>query len=217
MADLRPLIIVGAGDFGREVASLVNNINTVEPVWNILGHVDDHLTGITSEGLPILGGVSCLNTISENKPYIIVAIADSQIRKQIAIHLESLGYPFATLVHPSVIVSGSLQVGVGSIICAGTVFAINTQVGRHCIINLQCTLGHDVILEDFVSLMPGTNLAGKVHIKEGCYFGLNSCVINDRVIGEWTIVGAGAAVVRDLPARVVAVGVPARSINNPNR
>ncbi len=29
-------------------------------------------------------------------------------------------------------------------------------------------------------------------------------------VGQWTTVGAGAAVVRDLPSGVIATGVPAR-------
>jgi len=58
--------------------------------------------------------------------------------------------------------------------------------------------------------MPATNLAGNVTVGEGCYFGLNSAVINDLSIGEWSVIGAGAVVVKDIPPRVVAVGVPAR-------
>jgi acetyltransferase EpsM len=33
-------------------------------------------------------------------------------------------------------------------------------------------------------------------------------------VGEWTIVGAGAVVIADLPADVTAVGVPARIIRH---
>jgi acetyltransferase-like isoleucine patch superfamily enzyme len=60
--------------------------------------------------------------------------------------------------------------------------------------------------------MPGTNLAGNVTVGEGCYFGLNSAVINDVSIGEWTVIGAGATAVKDIPERVVAVGLPARAV-----
>lgn len=57
-------------------------------------------------------------------------------------------------------------------------------------------------------------MAGKVVVEEGCYFGLNACVINGKVVGEWTTVGAGAVVIQDLPSYSVAVGVPARVIKH---
>ena len=40
--------------------------------------------------------------------------------------------------------------------------------------------------------------------------GIGSVAIPGVRIGAWTTVGAGAAVVRDVPDRVVAMGVPAR-------
>jgi acetyltransferase EpsM len=33
-------------------------------------------------------------------------------------------------------------------------------------------------------------------------------------VGEWSIIGAGAVVVQDIPPRVTAVGVPARIIKH---
>jgi carbonic anhydrase/acetyltransferase-like protein (isoleucine patch superfamily) len=45
--------------------------------------------------------------------------------------------------------------------------------------------------------------------EEGIFLGIGSSVIPGRRIGAWTTVGAGAAVIHDLPAQVTAVGVPA--------
>jgi acetyltransferase-like isoleucine patch superfamily enzyme len=61
-------------------------------------------------------------------------------------------------------------------------------------------------------MMPAANLAGEVTVGDGCYFGMNSCVINRTKIGEWSVIGAGAAVTRDIPSHSLAVGVPARVV-----
>jgi len=62
--------------------------------------------------------------------------------------------------------------------------------------------------------MPATAIAGDVVLSEGCYLGIGSCVINKVSVGAWSVVGAGAAVVEDIPPGVVAVGVPAKPIKS---
>ena len=72
------------------------------------------------------------------------------------------------------------------------------------------------MLEDFVSLMPSTNLAGDVNVGCGCYFGLNSSVINRTEIGMWSVIGVGSVVVRDAPSKVISVEVPAITMKKMN-
>jgi acetyltransferase EpsM len=47
---------------------------------------------------------------------------------------------------------------------------------------------------------------------EGVFMGLHSSIINRTSIGEWSIIGAGATVVSDIPSNSLAVGVPARVV-----
>ncbi|MCC7573091.1 MAG: transferase, partial [Candidatus Methanofastidiosum sp.] len=51
---MKPLIIIGAGGFGREVAWLVNDINKQKREWELLGFLDDGKRGRTVEGYPII-------------------------------------------------------------------------------------------------------------------------------------------------------------------
>ena len=50
----KPLVIIGAGGLGREVAWLVADINKSNPEWDFVGFVDDGVQGNTVEGYPIL-------------------------------------------------------------------------------------------------------------------------------------------------------------------
>jgi sugar O-acyltransferase (sialic acid O-acetyltransferase NeuD family) len=208
---MKPLVIIGAGGFGREVACLVNDINQQRLEWNLLGFVDDEDIKQTSESFSVIGVIDSICNL-DPKPWVVVAIADTKLRKKLANRLKKMNIPLATLIHPSVIHSEYINIGEGTIICAGVIITTNVRIGSHCIINLGSIIGHDTVLGDYTSMMPGTNLAGEVRVGEGCYFGLNSCVINRTTIGEWSIIGAGATVVDDISAYSLAVGVPARVV-----
>lgn len=207
----KPLIIVGAGGLGREVAWLVEDINKLNPTWELRGFVDDEKTGLTVEGYQILGNVDILFNM-DYAPWAIVAIADPHSRKRIVITLQENKIPIATLIHPSVQLSRFVSMDEGSIVCAGAVLTTNIKLGISSIVNPNCFIGHDTVLNDFISIMPGAKIAGEVTLGEGVYVGLNACVINRTSIGKWSVIGAGATVVDDIPDCCLAVGVPARVI-----
>ena len=88
----------------------------------------------------------------------------------------------------------------------------NVLIKDFVILNLQCTVGHDTVIEDYASFMPSVNISGEVTIGEGVYVGTGTKIINQLEIGDNTIVGAGAVVAKSLPAHCTAVGVPAKPI-----
>jgi acetyltransferase-like isoleucine patch superfamily enzyme len=51
-------------------------------------------------------------------------------------------------------------------------------------------------------------------IKRGCWIGQNVVILPGVTIGELAIVGANSVVTRDIPARSIAVGAPARVIKS---
>jgi len=85
-------------------------------------------------------------------------------------------------------------------------------VGDHAHLNLGCTVGHDSILEPFVTLAQGVHVSGHVRIGTGSCVGTGVNIIQNINIGSWSIVGAGSTVIRDVPANTTVVGVPARVI-----
>jgi acetyltransferase-like isoleucine patch superfamily enzyme len=63
-----------------------------------------------------------------------------------------------------------------------------------------------------VHISPGAHVGGGVAIGECSWIGIGAAIRHCVRIGKDVVVGAGAAVVRDLPSGVTAVGVPARVI-----
>lgn len=212
---MKNLYIIGAGGFGREVAWLTERINTVTLTWNIKGFIDDNesLWGCKIDDYEVFGGCNWLKEVALNEEiYVVCAIGNSAIRKKIICELKNSNIKFATLVDPSVLISNRVKVGEGSIICAGTIITMDIEIGNHVIINLNCTLGHDDIVRDYVTINPGVSISGNVEIGACSELGTGSQIIQGiNVVGQ-TIVGAGAVVVKEITERGTYVGVPAKVI-----
>jgi len=94
----------------------------------------------------------------------------------------------------------------------GSILTVNITIGEHVIVNLDCTIGHDAIIKDYCTLYPSVNLSGNTHLNSCVELGTGCQVIQGISIDTETIVGAGAVVVRNLPANCTAVGSPAKPI-----
>ena len=207
---MKDLIIVGAGGFGREVRWLVERINEVSPQWNLLGFLDSNYNVLSKN----LDKVNVIGTVDDivNYPdaYVVCCVANTHIRRRLVQKVSN--NRFATLIDPSAIVSPTAEIGEGSVVCAGAVITVDIKIGRHNIIDVNSTVGHDAVLEDFITLYPSVNVSGNTLIKSGVELGTGTQVIQGLTVGENAIVGAGAVVIRDLPSDCTAVGVPAKVI-----
>lgn len=209
---MKDLVIIGAGGFGRETLALVEEINEAAPTWNFLGFIDDGLDVETAEKATVLGCMEYLKQMNP-KPYAVISIASAVVREKLVKQCEEAGVPFATLIHPTVRMKGNLcTVGEGSILCENVVLAVNSRVGKHCIMNMSCGLGHDTVIADYVSMMSETITGGDTYIGKGCYFGLRCTIINQINITENCTFGAAAVVVKDAIEPGTYVGLPARLI-----
>jgi sugar O-acyltransferase (sialic acid O-acetyltransferase NeuD family) len=210
---MKKIAVFGAGGFGREVKMLIDQINQEKAIYEFIGYFDDgEEKNKVINGFPVLGGVNDLNYI--NFPLqVVFAIGNPVKKKKIIEKIHNSNLQFPRLMHPSVLIGDDdVRVGEGSIICAGTIITVNINIGKHVILNLHCTVGHDTIIGDFSSFMPTVNISGEVNIKECVYAGTGAKIINQLEIGENTIIGSGAVVSKSLPANCTAVGVPAKPI-----
>ena len=211
---MKDLIIFGASGFGREVAWAVERLNKVTPTWNLLGFMDDadDIQGSEINGYKVLGKTGDVGNYPDS--YFVVAVGDSRTRERIVANMKVVNpnIRFGTVIDPSVEMSELVTVGEGTIICAHTIITVNIEIGSHVIINLDCTIGHDAVLKDFVTLYPSVNVSGITNIGRLVELGTGMQIIQGKSVGDYSIVGAGAVVVKDIPAKCTAVGSPAKPI-----
>ncbi|MEW6278811.1 MAG: acetyltransferase [Candidatus Eremiobacterota bacterium] len=205
------MVILGAGGHGREVAEIVRDCPGLEPV----GFVDEHpeLKGQLLDDLPVLGGFEWFKR--RRKILVLVAVGTPSVCRRLAERVGELGLDFAAAISPMARISPRVVLGRGVVAFPGVVVNTGARIGDHGILNVGVSVSHDAVVGRWCNLNPGSRLAGNVTIEDGCYLGMGCHVIQGRRVGEWTTVGAGAAVVRDLPAHATAVGVPARVIKRP--
>lgn len=212
MSRLKPLYIIGAGGFGREVAWLVERINVISPTWDFRGFIDDDRTLWNTEvdGYRICGGYNVLEMIKE-EVWCVIAIGNAVIRKKGIERLNSFSYiHYAILIDPNVQISNRVQIGEGTIICAGSIVTTDIEIGKHNIINLDCTVGHNAKLGDYVTLYPSVNISGSVKIGECSEIGVGTQIIQGLKIGSKVVIGANSGVFRNIEDNVTALGNPAR-------
>jgi sugar O-acyltransferase (sialic acid O-acetyltransferase NeuD family) len=211
---MRKMVIYGTGGFGREVHETVSELVG----WNngnlaFLGFLDDNPEkwGEEVHSHKILGGIDWLK---ENKDVeVVIGIGDPTIKQKIVESLRKVhDFKFPSIVNPQVIRGSGVEIGEGCIVCAGTILTTDIEIGNFVTINLSCTVGHDAVIEDYATIAPGVNVSGNVTVGKGSDIGTSSMVIQGKNIGEWSVVGAGAVVVKDIPSYTVSVGNPAKVI-----
>jgi sugar O-acyltransferase, sialic acid O-acetyltransferase NeuD family len=213
---MKKIIVYGCGGQGREAVQLIKDINKIYKKWEIIGFIDDDTKFLNKviNGIPVLGQIHVLENYRSDDIYVTCAVGGSSARRKIVFNImKTYSFvKFATLIHPSAVISENAEIGSGTIIAANTTVSTNVIIGEHVLINYNVSVGHDSNIEQFASVYPGSNISGDVKILEASTIGSGSVLLPSVVVGQNSIVGAGAVVTKNLPQNCTAVGVPARVI-----
>ncbi|WP_421722098.1 acetyltransferase [Alloalcanivorax xenomutans] len=202
---MKPVVIVGYGGFGREVFWLAKDCGR-----EVLGFLDDGTEPGTYGRYQVLGPVKDWPTYFEAE--FVVAIGNPRTRKKVVMAMQSSGVPqFATLIHPSVVMdSESVEIGEGTLICAGCVGTVDFKLGKHVIVNIKCTVAHDDLIGDFVTVAPLTAISGNVTLQDGVEVGTGAALRQGVTMATGSMLGMGGTLTKDAEANTIYVGSPAK-------
>ena len=197
------IIVLGAGGHGKSVVSVMQASG-----FSVFGILDDNPEVWDKEilGVPVLGPVRIIEEYSEHG--VVMGFGDNKIRRQVANMYQSLNWIIVR--SPLAYVNPTVKIGTGTIIFPFAVIGAEVSLGEHVIASANITIGHDTIIEDFVHVAPGVQIAGASYVEKGAMLGMSSVICPEVRIGEDAILGAGAVAVKDIPANSVAYGVPAK-------
>ncbi len=215
-----PIIVVGAGGFGREVVDVIEAVNSSReaPVWQLEGVVDDSITEenlgrLRERSIRHLGSVDEFLSTTERSFSYVMGIGSPGVRRRVSERFDVAGHTPATLIHPTATLGSKVTIADGAVLCAGVRLTTNITVGRHVHINLNATVGHDTSIGDFVSLNPLASISGDCTLESDVLVGVGGIVLNGLRVGQGATIGGAACVVRDVAAATTVVGVPARALD----
>ena len=206
----KPLIIIGAGGHGAEVASYALDLGL-----NLLGVLDDGKPPGPWHCTQVLGGLSAIPKLLMEHQTVdyITAFGSNTLRHQIVQQMESLsliGLKAVNLAHFLSWQGTDVEIEEGTLLAPGSLVTTRARIGKHSILNVKASVAHDCVVGDFCNINPGATLCGAVVLGNGCSVGAGATVIEKCRIGNGSVIGAGAVVTKDLPAGVTAVGIPAK-------
>lgn len=207
----RKLVVLGAVGNCLDIVDAVRLAGEYMP----LGFLDDGSwqEGSLAAGLSILGPLTLARSMADVS-FVCGIGSPRSFRAKKGI-IAKLGIPrerFATVIHPSAVISPSAMVGAGSVILSHSTICAAAHIGDHVMMLPGGVVGHDSRVGDYSIAAARITISGRVSIGSGCYLGAASSYREGVTVGDGTLVGMGAAVVRDVPANDVVVGIPARSL-----
>jgi sugar O-acyltransferase (sialic acid O-acetyltransferase NeuD family) len=156
-------------------------------------------------GIPVRGQ----NELDPNDcPNAIIGVGQNDVRKKLS---HQFDFNWISVIHPFSWVHQDVQIGEGTVICAGSIIQPGAKIGSHVIINTKSSVDHDSIVGDF-SHISVAHLAGGGTIDEGVFLALHSVVLPYLHVGAWATVGAGAVVTKNVDPNTTVVGIPAHAI-----
>ncbi len=200
----------------KEAVSVVEDINAIEPTWELLGFVDDspEKKGMRYGKYEVLGNRSIFQEISSTRILAAPGRPDNyRERKKI---ISSLGIEpgrFVTLIHPSAQIGHQCNLGSNCLIMQNVVLTANVSLQSHVIILPNTVISHDTQIQEFTMIGSNVSVSGGVTIGENCYIGTGAKIIQEVNIGDRSMIGIGSVVLKNVQHSSVYAGNPARDIH----
>ncbi len=193
--------IFGSSGFAKEVYTICTRLGI-----QVRNFVDKN-GGSSIYNIPIVDEISYDLLLPA-----IVAVGSPSLREKIVnkICFSNPNTIFPVLIDPSArILSGSIKISQGTIICAGTVVTCDVKLGEFTNLNLNTTIGHDCKLDDYFTTAPGVNISGNVKTGKKVYFGTNSACKENINIESNVTIGMCSSVINNINESGTFVGNPA--------
>lgn len=207
------MLIVGAKGFAKEVLEVVYTDFPSEEIV-FYDDVSTDLPNKLYERFVILKNLEEVLHYYSNQTFkFTIGIGNPQLRKMLYEKFVNIGGMYTTTISStSYIGNFGNVIGAGSNIMLKTIFTNDIIIGKGVIVNQLTSIGHDVIIEDFVEICPNVCISGGCVVGENTFIGTGAIILPKVKIGSNVVIGAGAVVSKDLPDNCVAVGIPAKII-----
>jgi sugar O-acyltransferase (sialic acid O-acetyltransferase NeuD family) len=153
-----------------------------------------------------------ISDFDPKKYEVLVTIGDSQLKSEMVSRLP-IETKYFTFIHPTAqIMNDDVIINEGCFIGANSIITCNVKLGKHSLLNRGVHIGHDSVVGDYFSAMPGSIVSGNVIIGDKVYLGTNSTIRENIKITDNVVIGLNSGVLKDINKRGVYVGTPVKQI-----
>lgn len=213
----KKVIIVGGVGTGTVIAAAIEDIMREGHEWELLGFLNDSMkTGEELSGFPVLGTVDEANRFSSEDCYFIYALFTTKKSYERVQRLHSLGIAderFATLRHPTAVVSRNVRLGYGVVLMPGVVISPDVVIGNHTQLYANSFVGHNTTVGNYCLIANNASIGAFINVEDGVHVGSNCSIVERVTLGKWSVVGLGAVVLKDVAPSTTVVGNPARVLS----
>lgn len=206
---MKKIYIVGAGGFGRELLWWIKDINKVAPTWEIVGFLDDdsHALAAYECDYKIVGSIKDWEPKEDEE--FALALGSPSLKRKIVDVLKNKGAKFATIIHPTAMLSEFAHCGEGFIMFPYSKLSANSTVGDFVTL-LSSPIGHDTIIGDYSVISGNCNIVRNVVIGKDVFLAAGVSIAQDIHIGDGAYLGIGSVILKDVQPGAVMFGNPAR-------
>lgn len=208
----KEIFIIGAGTYGESMCELAEILG-----YKVMGFYDEdeNKLGLKVVDYLVLGKFTDLNDEEISGKSYIVAIGNNTARLKIMTRINNAGGDTPTLIHPTATISPSAEIGKGVYIQANANIWTKVKIDDFCIISPNVVIAHHSTIGKACLVSTLSGVGASINIEDKVFIGMGCTIVTGmHTVGQNSIIGAGAVVLKDTDKNSVYAGVPAKKIRD---